>query len=102
VRDLLRAVQDDPSRLTAARRYLGVYLRGARDATIKFADLYGTSRDKVARDDYFALLDDLEENYLLRIETLKDTERQSLDIEIDVLRERLEREGLRPNETKTP
>lgn len=95
VRTLLRAVQDDPAQLSAARRYLGVYLRGARDATVKFADLYARTRDEAARQEYADLLDDLEENFMLRTETLIDSNRQALDIEIDVLRERLEREGLR-------
>lgn len=96
VRDLLRAVEDDPANLTAARRYMGVYLQGARDATVKFADLYERTRDAQARTDYVALLDDLEENFMLRTETLRDSDRQALDIEMDVLRERLEREGVRP------
>lgn len=96
VRALLRTVENDPGRLTAARRYMGVYLLGARDATVKFADLYERNRDAQARADYIALLDDLQKNFALRTETLLDSDRQALDIEIDVLRERLEREGLRP------
>ena len=96
VRHLLRAVENDPRRLTAARRYMGVYLLGARDATVKFADLYARNRDEGARADYLALLDDLQQNVALRTETLLDSDRLALDIEIEVLRERLEREGLRP------
>ncbi|KPQ07570.1 MAG: 5-bromo-4-chloroindolyl phosphate hydrolysis protein [Rhodobacteraceae bacterium HLUCCA12] len=95
VRALLRTVENDPRRLSAARRYMGVYLLGARDATLKFADLYARNRDAGARADYVALLDDLQENFALRTETLLDSDRQALDIEIDVLRERLEREGVR-------
>lgn len=96
VRDLLRTVEGDPRNLASVRRYLGVYLQGARDATVKFADLYERNRDNRVRADYVALLDDLEQNFMLRTETLRDSDRQQLDIEIDVLRERLEREGLRP------
>jgi hypothetical protein len=96
VRQLLRAVENDPRRLIAARRYMGVYLLGARDATVKFADLYARNRDPEARSAYTALLDDLQQNFTLRTETLLDSDRQALDIEVEVLRERLEREGLRP------
>lgn len=95
VRELLRAVENDPNSLSAVRRYMGVYLQGARDATVKFADLYQRSRDEEARVEYVALLDDLEENFMLRTETLIDSDREALDIEVEVLRERLEREGLR-------
>lgn len=96
VRLLLRAVENDPRHLSAARRYLGLYLNGARDASIKFADLYARAPDAAIRADYLALLDDLQTNFAHRLQSLETTDRQALDIEMDVLRERLEREGLRP------
>ncbi|MEX0312357.1 MAG: 5-bromo-4-chloroindolyl phosphate hydrolysis family protein [Tateyamaria sp.] len=95
VRDLIRTVEEDPRDLTAARKYLGVYLIGARDATVKFADIYGRSRDAQARDDYATLLDDLEENFAARTRKLLTEDRTDLTIEIDVLRDRLQREGVR-------
>ena len=95
VRDLIRTVEEDPRDLTAARKYLGVYLIGARDATAKFADIYGRSRDAQARADYAALLDDLEENFAARTRKLLTEDRSDLTIEIDVLRDRLQREGVR-------
>ncbi len=96
VRPLLRAVENDPRHLSAARRYLGLYLNGARDASVKFADLYARNRDAGARTEYLALLDDLQTNFANRLTALETTDRQALDIEMDVLRERLEREGIRP------
>jgi hypothetical protein len=45
VRQMFRQVEADPRDLSSARRYLGVYLQGARDATVQFADLYGRNRD---------------------------------------------------------
>ncbi|SUZ30883.1 hypothetical protein ROE7235_00612 [Roseibaca ekhonensis] len=95
IRPLFRTVQDDPRQLNAARRYLGVYLTGARDATVKFADFYARGRDPQARDEYEALLDDLESQFALRREALLEDNRTDLEIEIEVLRERLDREGLR-------
>jgi hypothetical protein len=97
IRPLFRAVENDPRRLTAARRYLGIYLVGARDATLKFADLYARSKDATARTAYEALLDDLEGRFDQRREALMADDRGALDIEIEVLRERLAREGLRPD-----
>ena len=96
VRPLLRAVENDPRHLSAARRYLGLYLNGARDASVKFADLYARTRDAGTRAEYLELLDDLQKNFAHRLESLETTDRQALDIEMDVLRERLEREGVRP------
>jgi hypothetical protein len=96
-RDLFRTVEEDPRDLTAARKYLTVYLLGARDATIKFADIYARNRDPQARADYLALLDDLEQNFAARTTKMLLDDRSDLTIEIDVLRERLQREGIRSN-----
>src|SRR6056297_3989169 len=95
-RELFRTVEEDPRDLTAARKYLSVYLLGARDATVKFADIYGRNRDAQAKADYIALLDDLSGNFVARTEKLLLDDRSDLDIEIGVLRDRLQREGIRP------
>ena len=97
-RELFRRVEEDPGDLAAARRYLGVYLMGARDATVKFADLYAQTRDAAARADYEALLSDLEGNFAARTRSLIEKGRTDFDIEMQVLRERLAREGVRPTE----
>lgn len=96
-RELFRTVEEDPRDLTAARKYLSVYLLGARDATVKFADIYGRNRDAQAKADYVALLDDLSGNFAARTEKLLRDDRSDLDIEIGVLRDRLQREGIRPD-----
>lgn len=95
-RDLFRTVEEDPRDLTAARKYLSVYLLGARDATVKFSDIYARKRDPQAKADYLALLDDLEGNFAARTDKMLLDDRIDLDIEIDVLRDRLQREGIRP------
>ncbi|MGY3437581.1 MULTISPECIES: 5-bromo-4-chloroindolyl phosphate hydrolysis family protein [unclassified Marinovum] len=95
VRDMLRTVEEDPRDLTASRKFLGVYLMGARDATIKFADIYARNRDAGAKSDYLMLLTDLEENYAAKTRKLLDDSNTDLTVEIDVLRDRLQREGVR-------
>lgn len=91
-RALFRTVEADPRDLTAARKYLSVYLMGARDSTIKFADHYARSRDAGARTDYLALLDDLETTFADRSRSLLSDNRTDLDVEISVLRDRLKTE----------
>jgi hypothetical protein len=95
-RDLFRTVEEDPRDLTAARKYLTVYLHGAADATVKFADIYARTRDPQARADYADLLDDLEQNFAARTRKMLLDDRSDLTVEIEVLRERLQREGVRP------
>lgn len=93
-RAMFRTIEDDPRDLTASRKYLTVYLMGARDATAKFADIYARSRNPEARADYVQLLDDLEANFTGKTQKLLIDDRSDLNVEIDVLRERLAREGV--------
>lgn len=93
-RRMIRTVEEDPRDLTGARKFLGVYLMGARDAAVKFADLYKRKRDEEARADFEALLTDLEQNFAARTEKMLLDDRSDMDIEIKVLRDRLRREGL--------
>lgn len=93
-RQMFRQVEADPRDLSSARRYLGVYLQGARDATVQFVDLYARNRDPQIRADYVRFLDDLENNFAKRTRAMLTDDRSNLDIEIEVLRERLNRENL--------
>ena len=95
VRELIRTVEEDPRDLVAARKFLGVYLMGARDATVKFADIYSRTRDASARSDYMMLLTDLEESFGQKTKKLLLDNNTDLTVEIEVLRDRLQREGVR-------
>jgi hypothetical protein len=93
-REVFRVVERDPRDLARARKFLTVYLMGLRDATAKFADLWGRSRDREARASYEALLADLELSFANHRTNLLEDNRSDLDVEIEVLRERLQQEGL--------
>ncbi|MCB1342621.1 MAG: 5-bromo-4-chloroindolyl phosphate hydrolysis family protein [Pseudooceanicola sp.] len=93
-RALFRSVEEDPRDLTGARKYLTVYLTGARDATVKFADLHARTPDPQAQADYEALLDDLEQNFAAQKARMLLDDKTDLDVEIEVLRDRLQREGV--------
>lgn len=95
-REMFRTVENDPRDLSRARKFMTVYLTGARDATVKFADLWARNRDPSAKADYEALLSDLESSFAARKEELLLDNRTDLDVEIEVLRDRLNREGLKP------
>lgn len=92
-RGLFRTIEGDPGDLTAARKYLSVYLKGARDATVKFADHYVQTRDAAARTDYEALLTDLETTFAQKTTAFLSNNRTDLDVEIGVLRDRLKLEN---------
>ncbi len=98
-RQVFRVVEQDPRDLARARTFLSVYLLGLRDATVKFADIWGRSRDPVARKDYETLLGDLEQSFTTHRAKLLIDDRSALDIEIEVLRERLQQDGLIARQT---
>jgi hypothetical protein len=93
-REMIRTVEEDPRDLTAAKKYLGVYLMGARDAAVKFSDIYARKPDRAARSDFMMLLTDLEESFDQKTDKLLLDSNADLTVEIDVLRDRLQREGV--------
>ncbi|MGA1024788.1 MAG: 5-bromo-4-chloroindolyl phosphate hydrolysis family protein [Lutimaribacter sp.] len=95
VAQMLQTVQDDPRDLSAARKYLGVYLMGARDAAQKFADLHQRNPDGQAKPDFLQLLADLEAGFGAKTQKLLLADHADLTVEIEVLRARLQREGVR-------
>ena len=95
-RALFRQVENDPGDLAAARKYMSIYLTGARDATVKFSEIFATTRNDKARADYEALLSDLETNFAARTNALLSNSHTDLDIEIQVLRDRLKLERPTP------
>ena len=92
-KEMLRTVEQDPRDLTRARKYMSVYLAGARDATIKYAELASRSNDESKRDDYLGLISDLETSFDGQRELMLADNQSDLDVEIEVLQERLQREG---------
>lgn len=93
-RQMIVIVEDDPRDLTSARKFLGIYLMGARDATVKFVDLYRRGNAADLREKYVALLADLDQNFAQRSAQLLQDDHSGMDIEINVLRDRLQRDGI--------
>ncbi len=95
VRELLRTVEEDPRDLTSARKFIGVYLKGARDASEKFADIFTRSHSSEAKADYLKLLGDLQDSFNAKTRHLLLDNHSDLTVEIEVLRDRLKQEGVR-------
>ena len=97
VRGLLKQLEADPRDLPRARRYLSVYLRGAHEATRKYAENHAAAREGALaeaglRAGYIDLLADLELSFQRGREMLLEDDRTDLEVEIEVLRERLAQE----------
>jgi hypothetical protein len=92
--EVVGRIERDPRELRRARRFLSVYLVGARDATVKAAQAWAETRDWAAIAAYARLLDDLETHFGAQREALTSEDRTALDVEIAVLRDRLKLEGV--------
>ncbi|QPM90391.1 5-bromo-4-chloroindolyl phosphate hydrolysis family protein [Pseudooceanicola algae] len=100
-RHLLLLVEEDPRDLGQARRLLGVYLTGARAASERFAEVYAHRQSPADRAEYEALLDDLQGNFAARAEKMLQEDAMDMTIEIEVLRDRLRREGITSQPERT-
>ena len=95
VRQMIAMVEKDPRDLSRARRYLGVYLQGAEDAMRKYSDGIQHNLDKPEiRDEFLGMLTDLEESFSRGKEKLLIDDRNDLEVEIEVLRDRLGQENI--------
>lgn len=90
-RPVLREIERDPRELPRARRFLSVTLTGTRDATVKYARLGLT--DPELRAAYAGLLTQLEDSFARTRDRLVAEDRTDLEVEIEVLTERLRRDG---------
>lgn len=93
-RKVLARIAADPRDMRRSRKFLRVYLTGARDATLKFAETWDKVGDPETREKYETLLTDMKGQFDDKADALLLDDRTDLDIEIDVLRKRLEREGV--------
>lgn len=91
---MFRQIESDPRDLNAARRFLGVYLEGARDAAVKFQSLYAARPDAALKTRFEGLLNDLERDFAARTTKLAQNDTEDLDLDIELLRERLAREAV--------
>jgi len=92
-RDILKEIQNDPRDLRRARKFLSVHLIGLRDATQKFANAKSKGVADDMRGEYEALLADLETSFAKQRKSLLIDDRVDLEVEIEVLRDRLKQEG---------
>lgn len=93
VREMLRLIEQDPRDLSRARRYLTVYLKGAEDATRKYVQNHARLDDPKLRTDYLDMIGELEGSFGRGRDMLLQDDRMDLEVEIEVLRERLGQEA---------
>jgi 5-bromo-4-chloroindolyl phosphate hydrolysis protein len=92
-RDILKRIEQDPSDLRRSKKFLVIYLDGALEATRKYAKTQNDLGDQDTYIRFRSMLDDMEREFDHQHEKLLTNDRIELDVEIDVLADRLKAES---------
>lgn len=93
-RNILSEIERDPGDIRRARRFLVTYLDGTRDVVSKFAAQQQDLADSPLGENFRHVLETIETVFGEQIEVLKKNESLDLEVQIDVLKTQLEREGV--------
>lgn len=94
-RDILTSIEDDPTRLSRARKFLKVYLDGAQKVTEGYvksnSSHIGTT--EALETDFSNVLNSIEATFAEQHDKLLSNDNFDLDVQIEVLEQQLRREG---------
>jgi len=93
-RAVLAQIEQDPSDLRRARRFLVTYLDGTRDVVRKYGQQQQDLADTELAANFRHVLETVERVFGEQEEVLKRNETMDLEVQIEVLRTQLEREGV--------
>jgi hypothetical protein len=93
-RVVLAQIEKDPSDLRRARRFLVTYLDGTRDVVQKYTEQQRDLADTELAESFRHVLETVERVFGEQEEVLKRNETMDLEVQIEVLRTQLEREGV--------
>jgi len=94
VREITGIIEDDPRDLRRARKFLKVYLDGAQRVTTGYAATHGASDNAELEQNFRNVLDTMENVIGEQKQRLLENNLTELDVQIEVLQNRLEREGV--------
>ncbi|MFK8017685.1 MAG: 5-bromo-4-chloroindolyl phosphate hydrolysis family protein [Gammaproteobacteria bacterium] len=93
-RAVLTTIEDDPGDLRRARKFLHVYLDGARSVTANYARTHEDARNETVEKNFGEMLETIESSFVETRERLLQDDAMNLDVQIEVLTTRLKREGV--------
>jgi len=93
-RGILQVVADRPTELFRARRFLNVYLEGAERVASRYARTHRLLRAGVLESNFRTVLGDIEAAFERQRTALLEHDVEDLDVQIEVLRKQLQREGI--------
>lgn len=94
VREIMDIVEDDPSDLRRARKFLRTYLDGAQRVTQGYADMHKYGDQGELEENFRNVLTTIETVIVEQKEKLRENNLTELDVQIEVLQLQLEKEGV--------
>ena len=91
---ILTSIEEEPRDLRRARKFLTVYLDGAKRVTEGYARLHGTGQVTELEDNFRRVLVTIERVFNEQYARLQEHNVLDLDVQIEVLKTQLEREGV--------
>lgn len=93
-RAILDLIAQRPEELYRARKFLNVYLEGAERVAARYAKTHRLARGRELEQSFRNVLAEIEAVFERQRQRLLEHDVQDLDVQIEVLRQRLEREGI--------
>ncbi len=93
-REVLDSIEDDPTRLARARKFLKVYLDGTQKVTEGYARTHQTQTPVALETNFSRVLDSIEQTFNEQQTKLLEDKQFDLDVQIEVLETQLKREGV--------
>ncbi|MEM6639120.1 MAG: 5-bromo-4-chloroindolyl phosphate hydrolysis family protein [Pseudomonadota bacterium] len=93
-RKVIKVIEDDPRDLRRARKFLHVYLDGARDVAHRYAAAPEEARNASLDDNFRDMLGTIESSFDETRARLLENDTLDLDVQIEVLTTRLKKEGV--------
>lgn len=93
-RKVLASIEDDPTRLSRARKFLKVYLDGTQRVTESYARSHQDKTPMALETNFSRVLDSIEQTFEEQQRKLLEDDHFDLDVQIEVLETQLKREGI--------
>lgn len=93
-REVLTSIEDDPTRLSRARKFLKVYLDGTQRVTEGYARTHKDQQPIALETNFSRVLDSIEQTFAEQQTKLLEDDHFDLDVQIEVLETQLKREGV--------
>ncbi len=93
-REVIASIEDDPTRLSRARKFLKVYLDGTQQVTEGYARTHQGQTPDALETNFSRVLDSIEQTFTEQQTKLLADDHFDLDVQIEVLQTQLKREGV--------